>query len=444
MKKIYLSLATIVMCGGAMAQNTPSVKLERAKMAPDAKVIRTNNAGTRAAGPFSRWVEPVGDVMFNKGLDLSSSNPNQDIFVAPLFQDSTVKMSSSSDRFISDCMTGSVLDPKSSYLDENLEPIASKMDSYTIDSLYIYGSYVKVTTSVDTLYTWLVWGDTTNTSVFTKRLNNQTWVAPISTWRKSVIGPKLTGAAGAAGNLVKPAAPTSNYKLIKYVLTDDDSVVSGGFIRPIVIELDAPVTIPAGNIVSCIFTFVPGGSYTNGDVAYNLNGASPQTINGFCAGVWGQTDPVLNALADYVDHQVDPEGWNMGLYYAKNQRHNASSWSGFAAGDLTSAPVIGYKISGTSTVGVNEMTENGFALNQNMPNPFSGQTTIGYTLAKNAENVSLEVFDVRGVKVFSQAQSNVKKGSYSVDVNSNGYAAGVYYYSLTVDGNKAVKKMIVK
>ncbi|MGB3947756.1 MAG: hypothetical protein WBM13_07215, partial [Bacteroidia bacterium] len=306
MKKIYFSLASIMMCGGIIAQNAPKVQAHKAQLSPNSKVI-SKSTNTRAAGPFAQWVEPVGDVMTNKGLTVSGNGTlDQDLFITPIFQDSTVKASSTTNSFIYNIMLGSVLDLKSDYMTSSLEPIASQADTYTVDSLLIMGSYVKVTPAVDTLYTWLVWGDSTTTSVFTKRAADQTWVDPLGTWRTSVIGPKMTGAATAAGNKAKPAAPANNMKLIKYVLTDADSS-GAGFIKGITVALDAPVNIPAGNLVSCIYTFVPGGTYAAGDVTYQFTGGSlTQNINGFAGAIWGQTNPEVTALADYVDHQVDP------------------------------------------------------------------------------------------------------------------------------------------
>ncbi len=432
------------MCGGIIAQNTPNRILQKAVLSPNSKVINKSTNNNRAAGPFSMWVEPVGDVMTNKGITLTGASQNQDIFISELFQDSTVRFSSSTNRYISSILIGSVLDPKSSYLAADLETVASKADSYVIDSLYIYGSYVKVTPSIDTLYTWLVWGDSTNTSVFSKRLNASTWNDPIGTWRKSVIGPKVAGAGVAAGNKVKPAAAPTNYKLIKYALTDADSS-SSGFIKIHVIELDNPVTIPAGNIVSCIYTFVPGGAYVPGDVTYNLSGSAPQTINGFAPAVWGQVDPAITALADYADQQVDPDGWNMGVSYSSDQRHSTNAaYNSITLGDLVTAPLIGYKISGNSTVGVSELEKNGFALGQNVPNPAADKTTINFQLAKVAENVTIEVFDVRGVKMYANTLTDVKAGNYSEVVKTSDFASGVYFYTLNVDGSKLTKKMIVR
>jgi len=454
MKKIYLSLAGLVICGSIISQNIINmqdhINKQRAILPANAKLplLHPNNSGSRVAGPFSMWTEPIGDIMTNKGLNLNgSANADAAVFVDMIYQDSTVTSSSQSGKsYISSILLGTVLDPTSTLLQASNDPIVTKNDSYSIDSLTIYGSYVKVTSAIDTLYTWLVWGDSSNTAVFNKRLDNATWNAPIGTWRHSVIGPKITGATGAAGNKVKPAAPSTNMKLIKYALQNTDSVGSGGFVKNIIIPLPSVAVIPAGNIVSCFFTFVPGGTYAPGDVSYNLGGTAPQTINGFAAGVWGQLNPAVTTLTDYVDQQVDLSSWCMGASYDKGQRHNLypTTWSTFMAGDLTTAPVIGYKISGTSTLGVSELEKNGFALTQNQPNPFHNQTTINYQIKKTAENVTLQIFDIRGVKLYEKTELNVKAGNYSETINNVNFSSGLYFYSLSVDGAKVTKKMIAQ
>ncbi len=443
MKKIYFSLASIIMCGALVAQNAPQGHLTAGKLAPTSKVIQTNKmVGTRDAGPFNLWIDPVGDVMSNKGLDITSTTPNQDMFINPIFQDSTVQSSfQSGSSYIGTCFQGNVLDPKSSYLNPNLTPYVSRVDAYTLDSLYIQGSYVKVTPAIDTLYIWLVWGDTSNTSVFTKSLATNVWVQPISDWRRSVIGAKMTGYTAAAGNKVKPSAPLTNQKLIKYVLASTDSA-DAGYAKYIPVALDVPVVIPAGNIVSCVYTFVPGGTYAAGDCMYNLNGTTTQNINGFAGSVWGQVDPAVTQLSDYVDQQVDPDGWNMGATYYSFQRHGTGGSSSVVFGDLVSTALVLYHITGTSSVGVSEVKHGDLTLNQNYPNPAKGITSINYELVQ-ATDVVIEVKDITGKQVMAVKRGKQTAGKYNLDFDTNQLESGIYFYTLKTETAQITKKMSV-
>jgi len=88
--------------------------------------------------------------------------------------------------------------------------------------------------------------------------------------------------------------------------------------------------------------------------------------------------------------------------------------------------------------------ENGaeFALYQNEPNPFKGNTLIGYDLPA-AGSVTLTVFDVTGKVVFVKDQESVK-GYNTVSVSSKDIpAVGVLYYRLDANEYSATKKMII-
>lgn len=391
MKKIYsLALAGIALFGTITAQQNPfdNGGRQKAVLAPNAKVpfskvkntAATSNHSKTTSPIFRRQVEPIGDIMFNKGLDLSgTASANQDLFLSAIFMDSTVRISSpTSTRNVSDILAGTVLDLKSSLLDASFTPIVNSTEGYSIDTVFIPGSYVKVTPATDTLFVWLAWGDTTMTTgatpVWTKSTTASYWVAPLSSWRTNVIGSRVTGAVGTPGNKVKSNAPLANRTLVKYVLTASDST-SSGFFKYITVKLPTPVNIPANALVNCFFTFVPGVANASNDCIYSFSGATvPQNQNGFAYIVWGQTNPVLTQLSDYVDHQVDLDGYNMGSTYGKEQRHAAypAQYRTNLFGDVASAPAIVYSVYGPNApVSVTELEKTGVALSQNMPNPFT-------------------------------------------------------------------------
>jgi hypothetical protein len=83
---------------------------------------------------------------------------------------------------------------------------------------------------------------------------------------------------------------------------------------------------------------------------------------------------------------------------------------------------------------------NQFVLEQNVPNPFSGNTTIRYALPKGVANASLAVFDLTGKM---QLQYNNLNGSSQVTINGNTLAAGMYIYTLLADGQEVVSKRMI-
>jgi len=83
-----------------------------------------------------------------------------------------------------------------------------------------------------------------------------------------------------------------------------------------------------------------------------------------------------------------------------------------------------------------------FALNQNTPNPFKGETVIGFNLPA-AGTATLTVMDVQG-KVLKSIRADYAKGANQVTLNANELSAtGVLYYQLESANNVATKKMII-
>jgi tetratricopeptide (TPR) repeat protein len=82
-------------------------------------------------------------------------------------------------------------------------------------------------------------------------------------------------------------------------------------------------------------------------------------------------------------------------------------------------------------------------LNQNIPNPATGSTTIVYDVIEEGA-VELRLYNQLGQLLQALPQGTKKAGSYRTEVSLAGLPAGMYHYALFVDGEKADgKKMIV-
>ncbi|HWY98473.1 MAG TPA: T9SS type A sorting domain-containing protein [Bacteroidia bacterium] len=84
-----------------------------------------------------------------------------------------------------------------------------------------------------------------------------------------------------------------------------------------------------------------------------------------------------------------------------------------------------------------------FTITQNYPNPCNGVTRFGVSLIKEG-NVSVDVFNTVGQKMVSMNQGKMAPGSHTIAINTNGFATGVYFYRVTVDGSCLTQKMIVE
>ena len=83
----------------------------------------------------------------------------------------------------------------------------------------------------------------------------------------------------------------------------------------------------------------------------------------------------------------------------------------------------------------------GYALYQNNPNPFKGETVIGFNLP-SAERATLKVMDITG-KVIKVVEGNFSKGYNEVKLNRNDVAVGTLVYELSTADFTATKRMVV-
>jgi len=93
-----------------------------------------------------------------------------------------------------------------------------------------------------------------------------------------------------------------------------------------------------------------------------------------------------------------------------------------------------------------------FELYQNRPNPFNPTTTIDFYITGSnngqAQQVTLEIYNIVGQKVNTLMNQPLSPGQYSVqwdgtDNNGRRTASGVYLYRLRVDSDSQTKKMVL-
>lgn len=82
-----------------------------------------------------------------------------------------------------------------------------------------------------------------------------------------------------------------------------------------------------------------------------------------------------------------------------------------------------------------------FNLHQNTPNPFSGATTISFSLSKT-NYVILKIFDCHGNEIETLINDKLKEGNYNITYKAKNNLAGVIYYKLIVGNKYQIRKMI--
>ncbi|MES2760991.1 MAG: T9SS type A sorting domain-containing protein [Bacteroidota bacterium] len=202
-----------------------------------------------------------------------------------------------------------------------------------------------------------------------------------------------------------------------------------------------------GKKIGTVISFKPGYTFTTTDVLIG-DVSNPATKNAFFMLTseenGASTDPTYNGVAN--DYTSD---MNMSYILDQSVRYNQNTngWNGYFLPTFAyTTPFayehhdIGYKVRVTIT-GVKELEQKGFALGQNVPNPYTQASVVEFELTKDANSAVFTVTDVTGRVVSSEkVSSNVGKHSVSLGA----YAAGVYYYSLNVDGNITTKKLVVQ
>lgn len=93
------------------------------------------------------------------------------------------------------------------------------------------------------------------------------------------------------------------------------------------------------------------------------------------------------------------------------------------------------------TATVDQASSQTATLAQNTPNPFSERTVIRFTLPDDAQNTYIYIFDMSGKM---QKQIPVDAAMESVTINGYELSAGMYIYSLVVNGKEVdTKRMIL-
>ena len=84
----------------------------------------------------------------------------------------------------------------------------------------------------------------------------------------------------------------------------------------------------------------------------------------------------------------------------------------------------------------------GFALEQNIPNPFNPTTTIRFSLA-SLSNVELSVYSLRGELVATIVSGVYQAGTHTAGFNASRLASGVYICRLQIEGKSLERKMVL-
>jgi len=82
------------------------------------------------------------------------------------------------------------------------------------------------------------------------------------------------------------------------------------------------------------------------------------------------------------------------------------------------------------------------ALGHCIPNPTNGNATISYEIYTEG-SVEIQIYNAMGQLVKSFPQGNLKQGNYKAKISLSGVPAGLYHYTLLVNGERSDAKKVV-
>lgn len=159
------------------------------------------------------------------------------------------------------------------------------------------------------------------------------------------------------------------------------------------------------------------------------------TINGndLSYNVVRRLDPGYSALIEF--NRTIPKS-PMRTYTGSGRIQNLGADVNPDNNQTTNISVVNYVEGIPSVNGAN------LVLGQNYPNPFSGTTTVPFTIP-TASAVRLFVMDAMG-KIVYTADGFFPEGDNTVTVDLADFSTGIYYYGIVVDGQRQMRKLIVK
>lgn len=118
--------------------------------------------------------------------------------------------------------------------------------------------------------------------------------------------------------------------------------------------------------------------------------------------------------------------------------------SGYAWYYSNNVPMIRLNLDPNVEANVAEVTAGaGFELYNSFPNPATESARINYNL-NNASDVALEVRDLTGKVVYNQDFGTQGAGMNNITLDVSAFAPGAYTYTLTVNGERASNRLMVK
>ncbi len=443
MKQLYILFGGLLLAGGMMAQSAQapsSTHVNRQPASTQTKqkvtsaLYRTSSSQSTQSTYHAFLSHTDGAINF---IDPGNASSTFTLYLDGVFQDSSVQSVYSNGTFhITTQKAGGVFDPKSTQEFPGMNLNATT--PYTIDTVWIGGNYTIIPAHAaagDTLQVELTWGLQTPTPAYFQGLvitaQNEAWTMPLNTTSLLM------------GNHSFSTATAANKMVLKRVLTAADTGSNNPNYPYIDVVPATPISIPANNIVAVQYTLIPKAAYANGDIYFDGVG-NTATMNSFNSLIWEETALASTGGSNYF---YDPT--SQGTSGNLNNTSRYGQWpaaQSFLNGCMLPYTNDGYiwamSISASSGAGIATNDAAGLSLDQNMPNPSNGNTIVNYSM-NDAGNVFFTINDITGKELMNVNEGKQTAGAHQVEFNTSNLPAGVYSYTLNVDGKRLTKRMVI-
>lgn len=165
-------------------------------------------------------------------------------------------------------------------------------------------------------------------------------------------------------------------------------------------------------------------------------------INGFIGVVNGTTIQLPTGTYNITNQTIIVDlNYN---FINSNQLSNGQQVIVWASTEGFSNTALQIRSMVASPTGMDEAitVADGFELAQNYPNPFNPTTKISFTIPVD-QQVVLKVYNSLGEEIATLINSNMSKGTHTINFDANGLSSGLYFYKLESGNKLLVRKMML-
>ncbi len=433
--KLLVCLSVLAFYGNA--QNLPSEKQEAYETLSPAefKEIKSVYEHKREKAVLTKKSGgPVSQRMSHADIAFTLFQSSINAVFSPFAPDSTYIQNFGSPSAIGSHGYGQTFDPTSKGFGVVGQDYFSPKDAYTVDTIYV-GARYRTSSPVsgltgDTLQVAVVMGDTLDNTVWRVGIGYNAGTYPGQTRRINVLPPRYTGNAtvGVPGSLNAP-----NKMIIKYALKASDTAVNYIKIVP-----PAPIQVAAGDKIGILNTFIPGQAYNPATQTYYISGAKGD-VNNISYLRYQNTSTSDNN--SYFLEPLTLGSASAGISFTLFSNTRYGAWTGndafrneYVSPSATRAYLIDFWVSGTSTVGLDELNE--FKPLSIFPNPSTGKVSLKIN---TGGNYKLQLMDLTGKMVHQEDLSVNSSEEFNRDFSY--LPKGIYLVTVESGSNKQTVKL---